>query len=393
MAVFSRQCVFIEQNTELLVGVTPGGIDLDEFDSEVKKCLVKDITTDARKKKLYVPIELTEDVEIKFSLQSSGKVTKEACSSPVSTPLLPGRSFSSLNQVAEEISRCLEKQRISHSNKIYECIYFKSGNIWKLLRSLRDEIYSNYEDEFEEYKSILNESVSSPQPSILSMEQQSTLDFEERIRTLIQDSQLKDKQIKEIEDLLEHSKLNYYHRKIEEFKDRLKQDYPETQGSDSWQKWIFKNSWLFGIKYGKPIEHPQVGFRSTLDYLFPTHDGFVDILEIKKTSFEVIQEDRSHPGAYRWSGQVNQAIGQSVNYLNEIDEYRDKIADNIKKEYGLELITVKPRALILIGKSDDWDKWKKQAFRHLNHSLHGIQVLTYTELLIRAENLIKIYGN
>ena len=38
------------------------------------------------------------------------------------------------------------------------------------------------------------------------------------------------------------------------------------------------------------------------DYLFPTLDGFVDILEIKLPSFEVIEEDVGHIGSWVWSG-------------------------------------------------------------------------------------------
>jgi hypothetical protein len=119
--------------------------------------------------------------------------------------------------------------------------------------------------------------------------------------------------------LLEKSKLVAYRKKLDEFKDRLKSDYPETSGTNSWQEWIYKNNWLFGIQYKSSIAHPQVGFRSILDYLFPTPDGFIDILEIKKPSHDVIKENKSHPGAFKWSSEANEAIGQVVNYLPEIE--------------------------------------------------------------------------
>jgi hypothetical protein len=54
-----------------------------------------------------------------------------------------------------------------------------------------------------------------------------------------------------------------------------------------------------------------IGFRSILDYLFPTPEGFIDILEIKKPTHEVIKEDRSPPGAFCWSAEANEAIGQA----------------------------------------------------------------------------------
>ena len=199
--------------------------------------------------------------------------------------------------------------------------------------------------------------------------------------------------IEELSALLEKSKLTSYRQKLDEFKQRLEIDYPESSGSDSWQEWIYKNNWLFGIQYGNSIGHPQVGFRSILDYLFPTPDGFIDILEIKKPSHEVIKEDKSHSGSYKWSGEVNEAIGQVVYYLHEIEFHQLEISKRLKQELKLELSAIKPRAFILMGKSDKWSEVEKEAFRRLNHSLHGIEVLTYTDLLRRGENLIRVYAD
>ena len=98
----------------------------------------------------------------------------------------------------------------------------------------------------------------------------------------------------------------------------------------------------------------------------------VDILEIKNPSHEVIKENKSHPGAFRWSGEVNEAIGQVIKYLSEIEFHQLLIAQKLKRELSLELSTIKPRAFILIGRSDGWNDAKKEAFRKLNHFLHGI---------------------
>lgn len=127
--------------------------------------------------------------------------------------------------------------------------------------------------------------------------------------------------------------------------------------------------------------------------MFPTSDGFVDILEIKKPSYKVIKQDKSHPGSFRWSKEANEAIGQVVNYLHEIELHQLEIAKKLKQELSLELSTIKPRAFIMIGRSDNWSDNEKEAFRRLNHSLHGIEVLTYNDLLRRGENLIKVYAD
>ncbi|MBU0698195.1 MAG: Shedu anti-phage system protein SduA domain-containing protein [Bacteroidota bacterium] len=161
--------------------------------------------------------------------------------------------------------------------------------------------------------------------------------------------------------------------------------YSETTGDDSWQKWIYKNNWLFGVKYKAPIEKARINISGIMpDYLFPTLDGFVDILEIKLPDDEVIVADTSHKGSWKWTPETNVAIGQVVNYLGEIDRLRLEIEKTIKTQYGWEFSLLKPRAHILIGNSSSWASDKKEGLRKMNHALHGIEVITYKDLIDRG---------
>jgi len=82
--------------------------------------------------------------------------------------------------------------------------------------------------------------------------------------------------------------------------------FPETEGDNSWQKWIYKHNWLFGVNYKKPIEKTKINITGIMpDYLFPTLDGFVDILEIKLPKDEIIIKDSNHSGSWRWSSETN----------------------------------------------------------------------------------------
>lgn len=167
--------------------------------------------------------------------------------------------------------------------------------------------------------------------------------------------------------------------------------FMETSGDDSWQKWIYKNNWLFGVNYKKPIEKTKINITGVMpDYLFPTLDGFVDILEIKLPDDEVILKDTCHAGSWKWTSETNIAIGQVVNYLGEIDRLRLEIERNVKTEYGYEISLLKPRAYILIGDSTSWVSAKKEGLRKMNHALHGIEVLTYKDLLDRGNQSLNI---
>lgn len=109
------------------------------------------------------------------------------------------------------------------------------------------------------------------------------------------------------------------------------------------------------------------------DFIFPTLDGFVDILEIKLPSKEVIVEDANHAGSWVWSPDSNYAIGQVVNYLCEIDEFKSAIEKEIERVHQKKISVLKPRAFILIGRTDNWEKDKKEGLRKLNDSLHKIE--------------------
>jgi hypothetical protein len=193
-------------------------------------------------------------------------------------------------------------------------------------------------------------------------------------------------------DLQRQSSLSFYQQSLDELKLRLTKNYPEVKGKHSWQKWIYKNHWLFGVQYLTPIEKTKIGFDNIPDFLFPTLDGFIDILEIKRPTFETIREDPSHAGSYIWCPETNKAIGQVVNYIQNMELNQLLLTKRINEKYGEEypipLHAIKPRAFILIGNSAEWNRKRKEAFRTLNYSLHGIEVLTYTELISWGESII-----
>lgn len=190
---------------------------------------------------------------------------------------------------------------------------------------------------------------------------------------------------------LSYARIQYTKSNIvQELSERLETGgFSETSGDTSWQKWIYTNNWLFGINYKKPIEKTKINITGIMpDYLFPTLDGFVDVLEIKLPDDEVIVKDQSHSGSWKWTSETNTAIGQVVNYLGEIDRLRLEIERNVKIRYGYDVSLLKPRAYILIGDSSDWGIEKKEGLRKMNHALHGIEVLTYKDLLDRGEQVV-----
>ena len=166
------------------------------------------------------------------------------------------------------------------------------------------------------------------------------------------------------------------------------QQFPEVKGDESWQKFILNNHWMFGANYLDPIDRTKVNIRGSMpDFLYPTADGFADILEIKLPTDEVIVEDRSHAGSWKWSPDTNAAIGQITNYIADIERLRLEIEKEIKVNTGRDVLLLKPRAYVLTGNSSKWLPVKREALRKLNSVMHGIEVITYNDLRQRAKRI------
>lgn len=164
--------------------------------------------------------------------------------------------------------------------------------------------------------------------------------------------------------------------------------FPEVKGNNSWQKFILNNHWMFGANYLDPIDRTKINIKGSMpDFLYPTADGFADVLDIKLPSDEVIIEDKSHAGAWKWSPDTNTAIGQMTNYIMDIERLRLEIEKEIKVNTGRDVLLLKPRAYILTGNSEKWLPVKKEGLRKLNSVLHGIVVITYHDLRLRAKRI------
>lgn len=212
------------------------------------------------------------------------------------------------------------------------------------------------------------------------------------IDDLTKKKRLLKQEVEDLEKIRNKSNIFFFQSKLDELKQRFTKKYHETRGKNSWQRWIYANNWLFGINYQPPIEKQKINISGSMpDYSFPTMDGFLDILEIKLPTMDVITPDSSHVGSYTWSSDTNKAIGQVVTYLSEIELYQLHLKEEIKRVYRLDLYLIKPRSYILIGNKDGWSKDQHKALRKLNYSLHGIEVISYTDLIQRGKEIVESY--
>ena len=382
---------FLPKGTRLLYLINPSG----KYDEKLLADIGRKIDEDQSPGGNGIPIILDEEQKISFSISSNNNLQKKLKSCKCSSPAVPEKTLKSINDACQSISTVFELERASKGGKVYEFVYFQDQDKqWKLLELLRDRVFSKYKADFD--RLLISEGFGVG--SYLRLHPDSTQYFMQLLGgkdNLIHDLKIQQTDLEEkinyFNNLFQRLKISVYQQNIEDFRKRLEEDHYETKGNDSWQSWIYNNRWLFGTQYGQIIQKEKVGFDNIPDFLLLTADGFLDVLEIKKPSSPVLVDDSSHQGNYRWSSETSEALAQANNYLDHTNSNHLAISQRIREKYNLEINAIKPRAIILIGKSDKWSNKKRECFRSLNRLLHGVEVVTYTDLLRRGQNLIKLY--
>ncbi len=150
----------------------------------------------------------------------------------------------------------------------------------------------------------------------------------------------------------------------------------------TYQDWCDRHSWAFGNAHVVRDDVRQIDTGSIVDLLLPNILGFRDIVELKRPDHQVLGWDSSH-GTHYFSGPCSRAIGQVHKYM---DRLHDVARDGL--EGHPEIVAYHPHATIVIGRSVTWDETKTTALRGLNERLHGVDVMTYDHLLMRARGAV-----
>ena len=152
-----------------------------------------------------------------------------------------------------------------------------------------------------------------------------------------------------------------------------------------YQEWCEQHTWAFGNAYVMRDEVRDISTGDRLDLLLPTViAGFRDIVELKRPDMDVLFYDSSHKNFY-FSQDVSKAIGQCHRYLDVLHEAAARgLLDHP------EIVAYHPRAIIVIGRSNDWNEAKLRALHGLNRRMSGLTVMTFDQLLLQGERLLSI---
>lgn len=169
-----------------------------------------------------------------------------------------------------------------------------------------------------------------------------------------------------------------------EFEAMLKEDLVEAK----WQTWFSKNNWILGTDFVKILDEREIDTENISDYLLEAYDGFLDIVEIKRPGGSLVfWADALDHGNYVPSTDLTKAITQATKYIYEVEREADSVkflerVGNVK--------TIKPRCVLIFGRSNDWNQEQKEAFRILNSSYHNLTIMTYDHVFSRAKSILGI---
>lgn len=214
----------------------------------------------------------------------------------------------------------------------------------------------------------------------------SNIDFASKILRSFQSPEAKELLLKLDKEDLNNLFVSVKHAKNKQAVQQLQEFINTSVNEVEFQKWLKLNTWVFGTEYVKKFDTRKIGIHSEADFIVESLDGFTDLIELKKSDVSLFEKDVSR-NCYFPSKGLSQVIGQAIHYIKIMEDHRA-----ILKE-GDDLDILKPRVKVVIGRSSNLNYEEKKALRLLNSTLHGIEIITYDEILVRAKKIVSIYEN
>lgn len=189
--------------------------------------------------------------------------------------------------------------------------------------------------------------------------------------------------------------------KLSEFKKNI-----TTKANDEnwWQDFFENNKWIFGYGLNYQIlrrEQSQPHYGGDRvdgkggqkgDYLTSTlgNISFTVLVEIKTPNTPLIQGTTEiRTGAWSLSKELTDALSQIEANIDTWDKRGSKEPENLDRFEKDEIYTVQPKGIIVIGNLDSLDtRSKRETFQRFRKSIHGVDILTFDELLKRAEFIV-----
>jgi hypothetical protein len=159
-----------------------------------------------------------------------------------------------------------------------------------------------------------------------------------------------------------------------------------TKNENDIQRLIKNEAWLFGGRYIGVTTRRRLTALHEVDIPLIRADGALHIVELKRSNIaKLVQQYRNE-----WivGAEVNEAVGQAMNYLRALDEHRPILQ-------GIGIDTCRASATVVIGHPDFVTTGAtpaevNDAIRMYNTHLSRVEVMTCQDLLDGAERAFEL---
>lgn len=183
-------------------------------------------------------------------------------------------------------------------------------------------------------------------------------------------------------DLLQGLQQREREMALKEFEKLLAQNAVEQE----WQKWFSVNDWVLGSEFVRILGDRDIDTENVADFLVQAYDGFLDIIEIKRPQTgQEFWAKTLYRDNYIPSTELVGTIMQATNYVYEVEREANSV--KFLERMG-SVKAIKPRGVLIYGRSNNWNDKQAEAFRLLNASYHNLTIMTYDHVLQRAKRMI-----
>lgn len=144
-----------------------------------------------------------------------------------------------------------------------------------------------------------------------------------------------------------------------------------------------------------------VGSDRRVDFVLVDTNGYIDIVEIKKSQgINIISKNpsyrKNHTPLRDLSGAVMQ-VEKYIYYLNRNSVNSEKVLkDNLKEktreDIDIDIHISNPRAMLIMGRSEDFSSSQSEDFELIKRKYRNVvDIITYDDLLSRLQRLIEYF--
>ena len=204
---------------------------------------------------------------------------------------------------------------------------------------------------------------------------------EKRILSEQEFTQLIKANVKSTDDFYKLLSIQKMELAVEQLERIIEGDY---ENEVTIQHFLKDNMWMFGNDYVFIIENGKINAKNILDIVPKDFESYIDIIEVKLPKEKLFNFDESHKNFYSTS-KLTKAIAQTQNYIFELE--RKALDTDYQNTNSCKII--RPKGIILFGSDEVLADEQKQYLRILNSSYHNLQIITYQQLLDKANNTLK----